>query len=891
MFDRKKKESRQKPQRQEWKPNGFLRVMYALWRVAFGAFKIALGAVGTILIIGVICGFVFAGVLGDYLQDDILPMADIDIDSYDLEQTSFMYCLDSNGNIQKYQEIFAKTSSSWVDFEDIPEDMIYATVAIEDHRFFEHQGVDWVTTIKACARMFFGDDSAGGSSITQQLIKNMLLTEDETADDVTVQRKVLEIFRAVQLEKRYDKNEILELYLNFIYLGQNCRGIRSAAATYYGKEVECLTAAECASIIGITNSPTWYDPYQNPENNEKRKEDILWAMNKYGWLTDEEYEQALEEKLVLKNGIDLPDTMAHCKNKECNYKGIVSTLIQRDDKYYCPDCNAEVPVSDVDAQNNYSWFADTVLEDVAKAFAEKNDMTWNSATKDLILQQIKTGGYHIYTTIDLDVQKQVDKIYTDLSQIPETRGGQQLQSAIVVIDNTTGDIVAMAGGVGKKTGYDEWNRATDARLQSGSSIKPLSIYAPGFEQGTISPASVVPDLPLNYNNGAWPRNDSRQYGYSSTIYSGVSRSLNAVAAQTLDIIGVNYGYDFAKNKFGLTSLVDEYVDADGTTHSDNSFAPLAMGAQTWGVRVRDMAGAFATFAGNGIRREERTFTKVYDSDGNLIIDNTQDQEQILSQKSVNYMNYCLINATQTGTGREADFSGHTVAGKTGSTSSFKDRWYCGFTGYYTAAVWTGFDTPEVVRPVSVGNPAATLFRKVMQPLHEGKERMALYDPSGMVTVSVCLDSGLLATEACKNDGRDLTRVASARVYPEDAPTKKCDKHVTVKYCSGGGEATEWCEKFAEVDDTVKIEESSYVYLTKDEYNAAAKAVGWGLSKEYINEDFVIVENKNKNEEGKECPLHTKEAWEEYEASQATEPSEPIEPTVPTAPTDPVVPAA
>ena len=889
MFDRKKKESRQKPQRQEWKPNGFLRVMYALWRVAFGAFKIALGAVGTILIIGVICGFVFAGVLGDYLQDDILPMADIDIDSYDLEQTSFMYCLDSNGNIQKYQEIFAKTSSSWVDFEDIPEDMIYATVAIEDHRFFEHQGVDWVTTIKACARMFFGDDSAGGSSITQQLIKNMLLTEDETADDVTVQRKVLEIFRAVQLEKRYDKNEILELYLNFIYLGQNCRGIRSAAATYYGKEVECLTAAECASIIGITNSPTWYDPYQNPENNEKRKEDILWAMNKYGWLTDEEYEQALEEKLVLKNGIDLPDTMAHCKNKECNYKGIVSTLIQRDDKYYCPDCNAEVPVSDVDAQNNYSWFADTVLEDVAKAFAEKNDMTWNSATKDLILQQIKTGGYHIYTTIDLDVQKQVDKIYTDLSQIPETRGGQQLQSAIVVIDNTTGDIVAMAGGVGKKTGYDEWNRATDARLQSGSSIKPLSIYAPGFEQGTISPASVVPDLPLNYNNGAWPRNDSRQYGYSSTIYSGVSRSLNAVAAQTLDIIGVNYGYDFAKNKFGLTSLVDEYVDADGTTHSDNSFAPLAMGAQTWGVRVRDMAGAFATFAGNGIRREERTFTKVYDSDGNLIIDNTQDQEQILSQKSVNYMNYCLINATQTGTGREADFSGHTVAGKTGSTSSFKDRWYCGFTGYYTAAVWTGFDTPEVVRPVSVGNPAATLFRKVMQPLHEGKERMALYDPSGMVTVSVCLDSGKLATEACKNDGRDLTRVASARVYPEDAPSGRCDKHVTVKYCSGGGEATEWCEKFAEVDDTVKIEESSYVYLTKDEYNAAAKAVGWGLSKEYINEDFVIVENKN--EEGKECPLHTKEAWEEYEASQATEPSEPIEPTEPTAPTDPVAPAA
>ena len=252
-----------------------------------------------------------------------------------------------------------------------------------------------------------------------------------------------------------------------------------------------------------------------------------------------------------------------------------------------------------------------------------------------MLQQIKSGGYHIYTTIDMDVQKQVDAIYTDLSQIPETRGGQQLQSAIVVIDNTTGDIVAMAGGVGKKTGFDEWNRAVDAKLQSGSSIKPLAIYAPGFEQGTLSPATVIKDLPLNYNNGAWPRNDNFSYGYSSTILSGVTRSVNAVAAHSLDLIGVNYGYEFAKYKFGLTSLVDEYIDENGTVHTDNGYAPLAMGAQTWGVHVRDMAGAYATFANNGIRRQERTFTKVYDSDGNLVLDNTQKQEQILSQKSVN----------------------------------------------------------------------------------------------------------------------------------------------------------------------------------------------------------------------------------------------------------------
>ena len=859
MFNGKKRAKKQKPARQDWKPNFILRFLYAIWRVAFGTFKIAAGAAGTVLMALVICAFVFVGVLGDYLQEDILPMADIDIEEYDLEQNSYLYYLDSDGQIQKYQDVFAATSSSWVDFEDIPEDMIHAAVAIEDHRFFEHQGVDWITTIKACARMFFGDDSVGGSSITQQLIKNVLLTEDEAADDVTVQRKVLEIFRAVQVEKRYDKDEILELYLNFIYLGQGCRGIRSAAETYYGKEVEMLTAAECASIIGITNSPTWYDPYQNPDNNETRKENILWAMNKYGWLTDEEYEEAIAQELVLKNGIDFLDTLAHCKNEACNYKGLVRNLVKRTEtSYFCPECGETILISENKSQDNYSWFADTVLEDVAMAFAEKNNMAWNSASKELIMKQIQSGGYHIYTTIDMDVQKQVDAIYTNLEEIPSVRGGQQLQSAIVVIDNTTGDIVAMAGGVGEKTGFDEWNRATDAKLQSGSSIKPLSIYAPGFEQGTISPASVISDLPLNYNSGAWPRNDNYKYGYSSTIFSGVTRSVNAVAAHTLDRIGLNYGYEFVRDKFKLTSLVDEYIDADGTVHSDNGFAPLAMGAQTWGVHVRDMAGAYATFASSGVRREERTFTKVYDSEGNLIIDNTQDQEQILSEKSVNYMNYCLVNAATNGTGWEADFSGHTVAGKTGSTSEFKDRWFCGFTGYYTAAVWTGFDKPENIRPTSCNNPAAVLFRKVMKPLHDGLERADLYSTNGMGWVSVCLDSGKWATDACKQDGREITRVASAMAYPEDYPSGSCTKHVTIEMCSGGGTPTEWCEKFMEIDDTIKIEETSYVKYTEAEYNAAAKA---GLSEEYLPEEFVVVGDDEAELE--ECPEHTQEAWEEY----------------------------
>lgn len=879
MFEREKKTRKKKAERQNWKPNFLLQVIYAAWRVAFGAFKIAVGAAGTVLMVGVICAFVFAGVLGDYLQDDILPMADIDIDNYDLEQNSYLYYVDANGQIKKYQDIYAATSSAWADLEDIPEDMIHAAVAIEDHRFYEHQGVDWVTTIKACARMFFGDSSAGGSSITQQLIKNILLTEDEAADDVTVQRKVLEIFRAVQVEKRYSKDEILELYLNFIYLGQGCRGVKSAAETYYGKEIESLTAAECASIIGITNSPTYYDPYQNPDNNKERKENILWAMNKYGWLTDSEYEEAIAQELVLKSGIDFEDSMAYCANNSCNYKGIVSTLLASEGAYYCPECNEIVPVSEDDSEDNYSWFTDTVLEDVAKALAEKNGMTWNSATSELCMQQIQRGGYHIYTTIDVDVQDQVDRIYTDLNEIPETRGGQQLQSAIVVIDNNTGDIVAIAGGVGEKTGFDEWNRATDAQLQSGSSIKPISIYAPGFEQGTISPASVILDLPLFYDDGVWPNNDNYTYGYSSTIFSAVIRSVNAVAAHTLDKIGLDYSFDFAKNKFGISTLIDEYVDETGFVHSDNGYAPLAMGAQTWGVHVRDMAGAYATFANNGVRREERTFTKVYDSEGNIVIDNTQDAEQILSTKSVNYMNYCLANAVDSGTGWEADFSGMEVAGKTGSTDSFRDRWFCGFTGYYTAAVWTGFDDPEVINPLYCNNPASVLFYKVMEPIHEDLEYIDLYDTSDMVYANVCLDSGLRATSACAADSRGISRVATALVYPEDVPSGFCDKHVEVTMCSGGGTPTEWCEKFAADSNTgVTITTGSYVNLTSEEYNAAAAAVGNGLSAVYLS--------KGTGGTAAPCTEHTQKKWEEYQASLTKNTSEATTPTTPGTPTTP-----
>ena len=872
-------------------------VLKTTFTVLTAVFKVAVGAAATVLLILIICGFTFMGTLGDYLQEDILPDAFVDLESYTMDQNSYLYYVDSDGEIQEYQKIFAETSSRWAGYNEIPEDLVNAAIAIEDHRFYEHQGVDWITTVKATARMFFGNSSAGGSSITQQLTKNILLAGDETADDVTVQRKVLEIFRAIEVEKRYDKKEIMELYLNVIYLGQGCRGVRSAAATYFGKELEMLTTAECASLISITNNPSLFDPYSDSmfeykgqmttgkDRNRMRQKIVLMQMLEYGFITRPEYDAAINQEMVFKNGIAEEDRLAVCES--CGLKTTVKELKVNEEVYSCPKCGKEVTVKTSASQDHYTWFADAVLRDVAQALAKRDGVTWNDSTEQLYMRQIQTGGYHIYTTLDKDVQDQVDTVYQNLDNIPNTRGGQQLQSAIVIIDNSTGDIVALAGGVGEKDGYLDWCRATKSKLQSGSSIKPLTVYAPGFEAGAISPATVVPDLPVSYTNGAYPLNDNRSYSYSRTIYSAVESSVNAACAQTLMKIGMEYSFKFAKEKFRLSTLVDSYVDGYGYTHTDIAVGPLAIGAQTWGVHVNEMAAAFATFANEGVYRDARTFTKVYDSDGNLVLDNTQFSEQILSQKTVNYMNYCLVAGTASGTGTEANLSGTygiTTAGKTGTSGNNKDRWYCGFTGYYTAAVWCGFDDPETIYTTNCNNPSAVLFKKVMGPVHQGLENKRLFNSGSMVSVSVCLDSGMLATDACKADVRGGSRASTALVYREDIPSKSCTKHVKVEYCSGGGVATEFCKKFAEVEKTIKIEEKSLVKLTQAEMKKITDAKGSNLNEFYYQDNYVyFVKDDGKDGiykgfSGKVnakvdapyqvCPEHTEESWKKYEEEHA-----------------------
>ena len=891
MDNESRKRRRPKRERQDWNPHWSLKILYGIWMFCFGAVKIAIGAVATVLMILLVCGFVFVGILGEYLESDVLPESvNYEITGIsDLEQTTHVYYVDKNGDIQELQELHTSMNRQWVDYEDIPEHLINAAIAIEDKRFYEHQGVDWITTVKACLNMFMGGDSQfGGSTITQQLIKN------DTGDkSVTVQRKVMEIFRAQYAEKLYKKETIMENYLNVIYFGRGCYGVKSAAEEYFGKELQTLTIAECASLISITNNPSLYNPYRTTtdakglngaDRNRVRQLNTLDQMLEQQLITQEEYDEAVAQEMVFKSGIADEDKWEVCDRYDCDYEGTVSTLTAQNGKYYCPACGSEILVDSDESQEVYSYFVDTVIEDVAADLAALNGIVWDNLdteAKQIHMTRLTQSGYHIYSTLDKDVQDQVDRIYTDLSKIPTTRSKQQLESAIVIVDNRTGDVVALAGGVGEKTTHDAFNIATDARLQTGSAQKPISVYAPAFESGAVSPATVLKDLPISYTDGRFPKNDSNHYDYAKTVFQGVTSSHNTISCRTLGLIGFQYAYNFAKNSFGLEGLTDHYEASNGMIMNDLDYSPLALGALTLGVSVRDMSAAYATFANDGVYREARTYTKVYDSEGNLVLDNTQTSRSILSEKAVNYMNYCLYNAANYGTGGAAVFQGQYIAGKTGTTSSNRDRWFCGYTSHYTAAVWCGYRQPEEIRLTgNTQNPAARLWRMVMQPIHQGKPAIGLYNGNKFSTVSVCLDSGLRATAACTKDARGIARTSTAYAYYEDIPGGACNKHVTMDYCTtGGGVCTEYCHLFEDVE----ITEKSLVKMNKAEIEEIKRAASVGLYDVHSTNGYIFfTEGKWKgfNNEYSDneysylsCPVHTKEAWEKLEEEKRKEEEE------------------
>lgn len=691
----------------------------------------------TLVLIGVLCGcfcgIAFAMYVHIYINPSAQETAAEISKGLGLNLNSFIYAKESDSDeYTLYETIKGKENREWVDSDKIPDTLKNAVVAIEDERFYKHHGVDWVRTIGAVKGWLLGGTQYGGSTITQQLIKNI------TADnDYSVKRKVNEIFRAFALEKEIDdKDRILVMYLNTIFLGYNSYGVQTAAMQYFDKDVSQLDLAESAVLAGLTNNPSIYDVYNHPEKVKERQETILAQMLDQKMISQEEYEAAVAEEL--------------------NYRPY-------------EEYQQEI-------KSTYSYFTDEVIKDVI------NDLMTEKGYSRLVAENmVYSGGLNIYATIDTKVQNALDEVWANADNFPNTEKYGEIPQSAMVITDKQGNIVGIAGGRGEKTSSRGFSYASDARRQPGSSIKPLATYGPAMDAGIATPDTTVYDRALiqDADGNPWPMNDGKYpTGRAMTVKEGMTRSLNTVSAQLLKTLTPQVSFNFLTQQLGF-KLVDSRTNEDGTVQSDIDLAPLALGALTDGVTVREMAGGFSTFINDGVCGGTRTYTKVTDSEGNTIMENTPNTDKgFTNVRTAYYMLDCLQNVTAHGTAYGIQLDGVETGGKTGTTTSNTDIWFCGITPKYSGAVWVGYEHNYRLDGL-YGRNAANIWLAVMQKVHAGDSGLVFDShPQDFEEVTYCMDTGLLASGACRAAGR----AATGRFWKGKAPTETCShQNIENKY--------------------------------------------------------------------------------------------------------------
>lgn len=731
--------------------------------------------IGTLLLVFVVTLTIFSGIFMAYINSTMRGKVEVYLDEFETKVSTELYNQDPDtGEWVMYQTLYLNSENRiWTDLEDIPKYLQEAAIAIEDKRFEKHHGVDWKGTTRAIVYTLFGKNVQGGSTITQQLVKNV--TGD---NEVTVKRKITEIYRALELEKRYEKDEILEAYLNEVFFGQSCYGVVTASRMYFNKDVSDLTLAECASLMGITNNPSMYDPTLSSwtrENNRERQLTILGAMLEQGKISQEEYDEAKAEDIVFSNGFTISG----------KYVGSDGAANEPEPEEPSTD-DTESPADEEEPtiKGRYSWFTEAMIGDVADALVEKygiTDKVRDNGTTYTAYEQawdmVHGKGYKIYTTQNPKYQKIAEDVCYDLSNIPYTSsytnsaGEQvedQLQIALTIVDPTNGYVVAMIGGAGEKQADRVWNWAVNAR-QCGSAIKPVSTYAPALDDGTINGASVIDDYPMLLNGDVWPRNANWRYQGLTALHKALAQSLNTCAVRTNLAYGVDRSYEFLVNKLGFENLT--YTDSQQVGN-------MALGGFEKGVTTEEMAAAYAAFVNEGVYTKPRTFVRVEDANGNVILENEAQSTVAMKNTTAAIINHLLQEAALNGTGYEAQFSGMHIAGKTGSTNSNKDRYFVGYTPYYSCAVWAGYEHNQ--RIVASGNPCSAIFRKVMSAIHEELPDKDFFSCAGLTSVAVCADSGMLASENCALDVRG-SRVYTALVAADNAPTSVCTMHTAPSY--------------------------------------------------------------------------------------------------------------
>ena len=683
-----------------------------------------------VIIIAVVGTGVFVGMIyGGWGDDFEITKEELVIGS------SNSVVLDKDGN--KLAELSGDENRKIIKLDQMPENLKNAYIAIEDERFYKHSGIDIKRTAAAVAQYIIhaGKSSFGGSTITQQLVKN-ITKDDERSGKEGIIRKVKEWAKAYQIERMLSKDQILELYLNIIFVGgSNNLGVEVGAEYYFNKPASDLDLAECAFLAGINNSPNSYNPYGEKDKSElikKRTKTVLSKMLELKMIEQNEYDEAVKK---------VDDGLPFQKAEKLG--------------------------------SIYSYHTDATISQVIEDVAKEKGIS-----KSLASTYVYSSGLTIYSTQDTALQSKMDEVMVnnskDYIRKSKKTEGETSQSAMVIIDNSTGYVVGVEGGLGEKNESRGLNRATQSPRQTGSSIKPLTSLVPGINEGVITPATIYDDNSTDFGIKGWSPKDYNAFKGLISVRSAITTSQNIPFIKIVDELTTAKAADYLE-RMGVTTLSDTDKQVLSAT---------SIGGFTNGITPLEMAGAYATIANNGIYRRPMFYTKVTDTNGNTVLEGKQDSEEVISEQAAYVVKDLLKSVVQNGTATYCKISGIDVAAKTGTTNNNFDKWLCGFTNYYTAATWYGYDQNEEVTGST--NVAGKIWAAVMSKVHEGKDKVTFERPSGVVTETICKISGKKATSRCTDTYQEI--------FVEGKVPEECDGHSnSVEVCSETGLlANEYC---------------------------------------------------------------------------------------------------
>lgn len=762
------------------------------------------------VLVCILC-IIAVGVVGGGLYAVKLIKQCPDISEVNISPNGFSTTVyDSAGN--EIETLAASGSNrTYVTIDEIPKDLQHAFVAIEDERFYKHNGIDLRGIIRAgfTGIISGGEKMQGASTITQQLLKNNYFTtwtSEHTLKD-SINRKVQEQYLAVQLEKVEDKDTILENYLNTINLGQNTLGVEAASERYFNKSVSELTLSEDAAIAAITQNPSKYNPITNPKDNATRRKKVLKKMLELGYIKQAEYDEALEDNLYDRIQIvnaqaessastsyfvdaltdevakDLMDQKGYTEAQayQMLYSGGL-TINSTQDSAIQTICEEEV--------NNNANYSDHLLHSFSyRLTVTKKDGSYQNYSEQTMLTyyQAQNPNYDINFSSEEECKEAIEKYKSEIMEEGDTiaDGGEKItytlqpQAAISVIDQATGHVVALVGGRGDKMASKTLNRATNITRQPGSCFKIVGCYAAALDAGGLTLASVQDDAPTSYANGTPLHNYDNKYRGFTTIRDAIISSMNVVTVKNLTQIGTGLGFEYAE-ALGISTL--EPGDNNQT---------LCLGGLTHGVTDLELTASYATIANGGDYNKPVLYTQVLDHNGNVLLDNTQNtSKEVLKETTAWLLTNAMQDVITSGTGSGAGLPNMPTAGKTGTTTKNRDTVFAGYTPYYTAAVWGGYDdnTEQTYTAYS-----KLIWHSVMQRIHENLPRKEFTQPSGIVTATVCKKSGKLAIEGvCDADPRG-SMVYTEYFDKDSVPTETCDHHVKVDICSASGQiAGEYC---------------------------------------------------------------------------------------------------